>query len=327
VYDRYAGYVFVIASWRPMHFELSEGLGLWDNYRLAAHEERLDPYVVMHRFADQLVTGRSRDYSARFARYAAFNRGFAGQSTFASCSDYASRFGAYPSWAYFGLVNAGWVPIYGLGHYDLGGPGCGTAFGLTVVGFRPRVLPGTTQPPAPVTPPPATNPPGDTVAVPRTPPAVRSDSGERKPYPRPRSGGRPRTEVAADDDERIVDVTRESRRQVLRQEERELERARRALARERGYEPSDDVRRSEWVRGRGDGGSERVRARSSSDDNARVRREQPREESRPVERRESAPPRSEPRSEPRSAPRAEPRSQPEARSEPRAEPRGEKPKP
>ena len=130
VYDRYAGYVFVIASWRPMHFELTEALGLWDNYRLAAHEERLDPYIVMHRFADQLVPGRSRDYTARFARYAAFNRGFGGQTAFASCSHYGSRFGAYPSWAYFGLVSAGWVPIYGYGHYDLGGPGCGTAFGV-----------------------------------------------------------------------------------------------------------------------------------------------------------------------------------------------------
>jgi hypothetical protein len=322
VYDRYAGYVFVIASWRPMHFQLSEALGLWDSYRLAVHEERLDPYVVMHRFADQLVPGRTRDYTARFARYSAFPPTFAGQSSFASCAAYQSAFGGVPPWAYGGLISNGWVPVYGFGYSALGPAGCGHSYGLRILGFRPGSRPVMPQPAQPIPPRDSSDTTGARPSIPVRPRAVDrseddSDRGRRKSPPHRR-----RSEVVADEDP-IVDVTRESRARA-RRENSLAERRQRALAAEDGYRSSDDWRQRARAASR-DGSEqprEAERSRSPASDNeARAQRERVRDEAR-SERHD--PP---PRPERHAAPRSEPRSQPAPRSEPapRAEPRSERP--
>jgi hypothetical protein len=140
IYDRYAGYVFVIASWRPMHFEVTEALGLWDDYRLAAHEQQLEPYAVMQQYAQRLVSGRG-DYTARFARYAAFGGSFASRGSFASCAVYGPLLGYFPSWI-FNTVGSWWIPLYGLG-YEGAGRRCGYGFGLALNTTRPIRGPST----------------------------------------------------------------------------------------------------------------------------------------------------------------------------------------
>jgi hypothetical protein len=302
IYDRYAGYVFIIASWRPMHFQATEEMGLWDEYRLAAHEQRLDPYVVMHRFADRLVSGRARDYTARFARYAAFSGGFARARSFASCSLYGPVLGYFPSWA-FSTAGNWWMPVYGLGYYGRGSR-CGYGYGIAFARPRPRARPIFPVRPAP---PPGTS---DTAAKPRgaRPP--------RKPGWDP-DGGKPKTRIPrrVADEETVIDLTRETRAQA-RWRDRDGMRARRTLREERGQAPVDHGR--VWTR---------ERARADRDDGARSGRA--RSEPRTSE------PRREPArwSEPRAAPRQDPRPQPATRSDPpprsepasRSEPRSERP--
>jgi uncharacterized protein DUF4384 len=319
IYDRYAGYVFIIASWRPMHFQVTEAVGLWDDYRLAGHEERLEPYVVMHRFADQLVPG-PRDYTARFARYAAFSGGFAGRSSFSSCALYGLMFGYSPLWTFQTIGNA-WIPAYGIDYYGAGA-GCGYA-GISLAGFRPfgRII---VRPPVRPTPAP---PPGsgDTVSKPRyprrpRPPVVASDSAGRKSPPRGR-----RVEVAVEDDP-VIDVTRETRERA-RRDDRDADRRRRALNRERGYEATDEWRgrerdratdRIERSRDIDPSDGPRARGRPTVDDDSRTRAEP----ARPSEPRREPPPRAEPRAEPPQEPRPQPppRSDPPPRSERPAKP-------
>lgn len=328
VYDRYAGYVFIIASWRPMHFQIAEALGLWDDYQLAARDEQLEPYAAMHRLADRLVPGRSRDYTARFARYAAFAGGFGRAGSFASCSLYGPVIGYFPWWA---LQRAGYwsIPLYGFG-YDLAASRCGPNFGISLAGFRPFGRPIANPP---VRPTPGT---GDTATKPRyprrpRPPAVASDSGEKKSPPRGR-----RVEVAVEDDP-IIDVTNETRDRA-RRHDREADRMRRGARSERGYERADGWRRTEGARSsdRSDvardvdrGDRTRVRERAPVDHDSRVRGESSRGESRSSEPRREQPSRAEPRSEPRQESRPQPaaRNDPPARTEPapRAEPRSERP--
>ncbi|MDQ3948973.1 MAG: DUF4384 domain-containing protein, partial [Gemmatimonadota bacterium] len=294
VYDRYAGYVFIIASWRPMHFQVAEELGLWDDYRLAAHEQRLEPYAVMHRFAERLVRGRSRDYTARFARYAAFGGGFARARSFASCLAYGSGFGHMPHWVFSTLGNW-WTPVYGLGFYSLGGPHCGFGYGLRVVGFRPPGRPIATPPVRPTLPADS----GDTATKPRRPrpprpPVVGSDSGGRKSPP-----GRRRAEVAIEE-QPIIDVTNETR-DLARRRDRDADRMRRAGRGERGYQAPDGWSRTERARrsersdvsrdmDRGEGARARHRAPV---DHERARGESSRGESRGSEPRREPPPRPE----------------------------------
>jgi hypothetical protein len=295
VYDRYAGYVFVIASWRPMHFQMAEALGLWDNYRLAAHEERLEPYAVMHRFASTLALARSRDYTARFARYAAFGGG-AGRRALSRCTLYSSAFG-YMSIGAFQTVGNPWIPVHGIDYFGAGG-GCGFG-GIRLVGVRPA---------GPiVVRPPAASPPegGDTATKPRRPrppraPIADADSGRRK-SPRAR-----RVDIAVD--EPIIDVTKERRDRALWRD-RDTDRMRRAMRGERGDDAPDEWRRMERARN-----SERSKAPRDVDRGERRAREPADRESRG--RRDSA------RGETRTS---EPRPERPARSEPRSEPRGERP--
>jgi hypothetical protein len=329
VYDRYTGYVFVIASWRPMHFQIGEALGLWDDYRLATHEERLEPYTVMHRFADQLVAGKSRDYTARFARYAAFARGVGRAGSLASCAGYGSILGDFPHWA-FAAFSRSWNPVYGIGYHGLGPSQCGFGFGITLIGFRPPLGPIATPPVRP-TPVPDS---GDTASKPRyprqpRPPVVASDSGERKSPPRGR-----RAEVAMEE-EPTIDVTKATR-DLARRRDREADRMRRGVRSERGYEEADGWRRAQRARDseRSDGRdldrSERAHARERTpvDHDSRAQRDDSRREPRSEPRREQ-PSRSEPRSEPRqeARPQPTPRSDPPPRPEasPKTQPRSERP--
>jgi Domain of unknown function (DUF4384) len=299
VYDRYAGYVFVIASWRPMHLHQAEELGLWNDYRLAAHEDRLEPYVVMHRFADQLVRGSRRDYTARFARYAAFSRSFADRSAFASCS-------LYVPWWTFHTAGSSWIPVHGIDYYR-GARRCG--YGGYAFTAHPRARKPVASPP--VRPVPVSPDSGGTAAPPPhpRPPRVADACGGR------RSGVRGCRPERAVEGEAIIDVTREARMRARR----EAEGRRRLLDRERGGRTTGDA----WPRRDRERASERpererASSRATPDRDSRARSDRPRDDARTSEARREPAARSEPHRQ--SAPRSDAGS--------RSEPRGERaPKP
>jgi len=332
-YDRYAGYVFIIASWRPMNFRAVEELGLWDDYRLAAHERQLEPYQVMHQFAQRLVPGRSRDYSAHFARYAAFSVPFGRASSFASCLLYGSTLGYLPWWTFHAVGS--WTPHYAIGYY--GGGRCPYGYGVRLARYRTRRVVG--PPPVQPTPPPV---------QPAPPPGPDDSAATPKPGRRPRrpvvagdSGG-PKVPVGRHvaDEETIIDVTRETR-DLERRRDRDADRIDRAVRRPRGHGTSEDATPSgrgrateravdSWDDDRGQRGR---RAPIDHDAGAQARgesarRESARRESARVDQRSSDPRREAPRPVERSEPRQDARPQPPPpRSEPapRPEPRGERP--
>jgi hypothetical protein len=309
-YDRYSGYVFIVASWRPMNFAAAEELGLWDDYRLAAHERQLGPYQTMHLFAQRLVPERSRGYSAHFARYADFGVAFGRARSFASCLRYSSALGTFPWWTLYG-VGSWWTPVYGFGYYGVGSP-CPYGYGARLVGYRTRrtipTLPvQPTPPPVRPAPPPA---PDDSAATPKPPrrprrPVVAADSG----------GGKVPVRRDVADEETIIDVTRESR-DLARRRDRDADQIDRA------------ARRQRWDDDRGPRGR---RAPVDQDARARARDESSRGESVRADRRSSEPRREPPRPVERPAPREDARPQPAPRSEPaprpapRSEPRAQRP--
>ncbi len=108
-YDGGTGYVFVIASWRPMRADRFTTDGRWDSFELAEMDYLRDPRPAIYELAS-LLAGENREaYTVQFARY--FNTrvlyaGFGGASSAfgnAYCSGYEPLgFASYP----FSLLGA-----------------------------------------------------------------------------------------------------------------------------------------------------------------------------------------------------------------------------
>jgi len=69
-YDGGVGYVFVIASWRPMHFDrFSSGPESWDSFEIADDSYLRDPRPAIYELAS-LLSGENREaYTVQFAQY------------------------------------------------------------------------------------------------------------------------------------------------------------------------------------------------------------------------------------------------------------------
>jgi hypothetical protein len=115
-YDGGIGYVFVVASWRPMRFDRFTGDGKWDSFELAEMDYMRDPRPAIYEFAS-LLAGENREvYTVKFARYSntqVMYTGIGGMSSaFGSgyCSGYeplgfaSSPFGLFSSMQF---LNAG----------------------------------------------------------------------------------------------------------------------------------------------------------------------------------------------------------------------------
>jgi len=68
-YDGGLGYVFIIASWRPMHFEQFSTNGRWDSFEVADAEYMRDPRPAIYEFASLLAGTNREAYTVQFARY------------------------------------------------------------------------------------------------------------------------------------------------------------------------------------------------------------------------------------------------------------------
>src|SRR6266567_3429171 len=68
-YDGGAGYVFVIASWRPMRFDRFSDGTKWDTFEITDDQYLRDPRPAIYELAT-LLTGENREaYSVKFANY------------------------------------------------------------------------------------------------------------------------------------------------------------------------------------------------------------------------------------------------------------------
>jgi hypothetical protein len=116
-YDGKLGYVFVIASWRPMRFDRFQTSGVWDSYELADDNYMRDPRPAIQELATLLAGDNTEAYTVKFARYNDTQAVYAGMSSFGSsfnsgyCAGYepfgfaSSPFGVFgyaSSWAHGG---------------------------------------------------------------------------------------------------------------------------------------------------------------------------------------------------------------------------------
>ena len=63
------GYVFMVASWRPMRFDAFRDGPNWDSYELASNEYLNDPRPAIQELASLLVGDAREAYTLKFARY------------------------------------------------------------------------------------------------------------------------------------------------------------------------------------------------------------------------------------------------------------------
>lgn len=103
-YDNSLGYLFIVASWRPMHFEKFSTEGVWDSFETVDAAYNADPRPAIYELA-ALLNGDNREaYTVKFARY--FNSrgmGYGGYQTSAfstggMCN--ASAFGIYSGFGF-----------------------------------------------------------------------------------------------------------------------------------------------------------------------------------------------------------------------------------
>jgi len=86
-YDGGGGYLFIVASWRPLHYEKLGGNGQWDSFEMTNEAYVRDPRPAIYELASVLA-GESREaYTVKFATY--FNSqdvtpgaGYSGYSAF-----------------------------------------------------------------------------------------------------------------------------------------------------------------------------------------------------------------------------------------------------
>jgi len=98
-YDRGVGYVFIIATWRPMRFDRFATDGDWDSFEIADQDYLRDPRPAVYELAS-LLSGDNREaYTVQFARY--YNT----QSLYGGYNGFSSAFG------YGGGYCSGYEPI------------------------------------------------------------------------------------------------------------------------------------------------------------------------------------------------------------------------
>ncbi len=68
-YDGGLGYVFVIASWRPMRFDRFQTGNVWDSFEVADDSYMRDPRPAIHELATLLAGDNSEAYTVKFARF------------------------------------------------------------------------------------------------------------------------------------------------------------------------------------------------------------------------------------------------------------------
>jgi len=155
-YNGGLGWVFVIASWQPMHFEKFSTGGYWDSFEIDDANFMKDPRPAVYELAALLAGTNASSYTVRFANIRDTQTIYGGRSAFAALNDVygaqmCSGFGYGFSYGFastpFGLSSFNPVYLYGYGQpfwwrgaqylYDSGFD-CYYQAGTSPFGYRPR---------------------------------------------------------------------------------------------------------------------------------------------------------------------------------------------
>ncbi|HEY7236350.1 MAG TPA: hypothetical protein VH539_19475 [Gemmatimonadaceae bacterium] len=134
-YDAGLGYVFVIASWRPMRLDRISDGNRWESYEVSDISYMQDPREAIEELGS-LIAGDNREaYTIEYAKYSTTNYGTYALSDFDAVSS-----GCYNSLGFFGFKNGsplflpvGVYPIsspFGFGSY-----GCNSGYGYSYLGY------------------------------------------------------------------------------------------------------------------------------------------------------------------------------------------------
>ncbi len=108
-YDAGTGYVFVIASWHPMHFDRVADGSRWSSYEISDDEYLSDPRTAVDELATALAGDEHAAYSVSYAKYYTTNNAMYAANYSDRCSfaaqDNTSLGYAYGLFGYRGLVS------------------------------------------------------------------------------------------------------------------------------------------------------------------------------------------------------------------------------
>ncbi|HKN65486.1 MAG TPA: hypothetical protein VJW73_04375 [Gemmatimonadaceae bacterium] len=125
-YDAGLGYVFVIASWRPMRLDRITDGNRWATYNVSDASYMSDPRDAIEELGSVIAGDNTEAYTIEYAQYMTTNHGMYSYSDFnavnGGCSGYRSSLGFQP----FSLFSPfGFMPMAGFG---FGSSNCGYAF-------------------------------------------------------------------------------------------------------------------------------------------------------------------------------------------------------
>jgi hypothetical protein len=132
-YDNGLGFLFVIASWRPLRFDRFSTGGAWDSFELIDNDYLRDPAPAVYEFAAVLAGPNREAYSVEFAHYSntryAYDDGSNSRSAYGYgfCNGYAPLGFAGTPFNSFSIYNASLA--YGQSFYYRGQYYAYNAFG------------------------------------------------------------------------------------------------------------------------------------------------------------------------------------------------------
>lgn len=125
-YDAGLGYVFVIASWRPMRLDRITNGNRWETYNVSDAGYMSDPREAVEELGSVIAGDNTEAYTIEYAQYMTTNHGMYSFTDFdranGGCSGYGSSLG-FGSFSFFGPF--GFLPMSGFG---FGASNCGYAY-------------------------------------------------------------------------------------------------------------------------------------------------------------------------------------------------------
>ena len=112
-YDYGTGYMFIVASWRPMRLDRVSEAGRWSTFQLASDELIADPRPAVGELASLLAGDNRESYTLEFAKYYRTNLSQSGYAA-SSFSSLDCAFG-YSSEAalFYPWLRTAYIPVYG----------------------------------------------------------------------------------------------------------------------------------------------------------------------------------------------------------------------
>lgn len=146
-YDAGLGYMFVVASWRPMRLDRITNGNRWEMYEVSDVNYMSDPREAIEELGS-LIAGDNREaYTIEYAHYTTTNYGTYAFSDFDRYNGACASSASWP-FAGFGFFSPfGYSPFGGFGYSN----GCGSSFGyypgFYAFGGYPTYAPGSVAPP------------------------------------------------------------------------------------------------------------------------------------------------------------------------------------